>query len=74
MINQTRTDMSESQLSRIKAHLLAGKTITPLEALNLFGCLRLAPRISNLRNAGLPIITEMVQYGRKRYARYSLKK
>lgn len=40
---------SESQNKRIFAHLMDGKRITSLEALKLFGCMRLASRISDIR-------------------------
>ena len=40
---------SESQCKRILAYLLNGSRITSLEALRLFGCMRLASRISDLR-------------------------
>lgn len=40
---------SESQSKRILAYLRSGKRLTSLEALNLFGCMRLASRISDLR-------------------------
>ena len=39
----------ESQELQIFAYLKTGKTLTPIEALNLFGCLRLGARIYNLR-------------------------
>jgi len=63
---------TESQLSRIKDHLLKGYGISPLFALNRFGCFRLAPRILDLKNEGMVIETEMVQYDGKRFARYTL--
>lgn len=40
---------SESQNARIYAHLMDGKRLTSLEALRLFGCMRLASRISDIR-------------------------
>ena len=40
---------SESQNKRIFAYLMDGKRITSLEALKLFGCMRLASRISDIR-------------------------
>ena len=40
-----------SQTERIKAYLLKGKTLTALQALKLFGCLRLASRINELRES-----------------------
>ena len=39
-----------SQASVILHHLLVGQTITPLEALNLCGCMRLGARIYDLRD------------------------
>jgi hypothetical protein len=64
----------ESQNKRILEHLILGRTLTSLEALSLFGSLRLAARISDLRNAGNTIKSEMVQVGnnKKKVARYSL--
>lgn len=41
---------SASQTERIKAALLAGETLTPLDALNRFGCFRLGARIWELRH------------------------
>lgn len=51
---------SASQTERILAHLLEGKAITPLEALELFGCLRLGARISDLRKGGVEIKSKFV--------------
>lgn len=42
---------SESQNKRILAHMLNGMRITSLEALQLFGCMRLASRISDIRKS-----------------------
>ena len=48
-------------------HLLkSGKTITPIEALNQFGCFRLAAVIHRLkRDQGWPIDKVMVGNGKK---------
>ena len=63
----------ESQNKQIKAWLESGKSITPLDALNLFGSFRLGARIFNLKNDyGMNIKTEMVEVNGKRYAKYSL--
>lgn len=51
---------SASQCAQIKNYLLQGNKLTSLEALNLFGCMRLASRIHDLRNDGLDIHTEKV--------------
>ncbi len=64
-----------SQLQQIKAHLKAGKSISPLMALNKFGCMRLASRISELRNEphNLDIHVEMYRSKEYSYAKYKLK-
>ena len=62
-----------SQKAMVRAWLLDGKRITPLEALNRFGTLRLSAIIFVLRDEGLPIVTEKIQVApRKRVAEYRL--
>ena len=51
---------SASQCAQIKAWLQQGNKLTSLQALDLFGCMRLASRIHDLRNAGLDIHTERI--------------
>jgi hypothetical protein len=64
-----------SQKAQVRHHLLQGKSITPLEALNKFGIFRLAAVVHELRNEGLDIITEKFQVSpKKRVAKYYLKK
>lgn len=63
----------ESQNKQILEYLKNGNSITPIEALNLFGSFRLGARIKDLRDGGHNIITELVKDGRKRYAKYYLK-
>ena len=63
-----------SQKAQVRHHLLQGKSITPLEALNKFGIFRLAAVVHELRNEGLDIITEKFQVSpKKRVARYYIK-
>jgi hypothetical protein len=64
----------ESQNALIKGWLLNGYSITPMEALNMFGCFRLSARIANLREEGLEVVTDMVTINDKRVARYYLQK
>ena len=59
-----------SQSTRILSHLKQYGSITPLTALDKYGCMRLAARISDLKDSGNTITTEMVRAGDKRYARY----
>ena len=44
-----------TQNEQILAWLKAGKTLTPLDALNHFGCFRLSARIYELKELGWPI-------------------
>lgn len=70
-------DHESSQRARIRAHLLAGKSIDPLQALKMFGCLRLSGRIYELiHDEKLDIESKLVTDKRtlKRYARYTLAK
>ena len=65
-----------SQRAQVLAWLRKGRTITHLEAERLFGCIRVAARIDELRNAGWPIVTDMIQVrtkaGKARVACYRL--
>lgn len=64
----------ESQSLRILAALKRGRGMTSLQALNDFGCLRLAARINDLRNMGYPIVSEIVTLkDGKRVAFYFMK-
>ena len=62
-----------TQKEKIKKHLMKGKSLTAIQALNLFNCFRLAARIADLRNEGMKIYTEnyMLKSG-KVIAKYSL--
>lgn len=62
----------ETQTVLIRKHLESGKTITPLEALRNYDCLRLGARIYDLKRDGLPIKTERKTNGKKWFAEYSL--
>lgn len=61
-----------SQCAAILAHLEAGNTITPLEALQLCGSLRLSERIREIEAQDVPIEHEMVSVGGKHVCRYKL--
>ena len=51
---------SASQCAKIRVWLLGGNKLTSLEALNLFGCMRLASRIHDLRERGMEIKKETI--------------
>ena len=59
-----------TQTELVRQHLESGKTLTPLEALNRYGCLRLAARIADLRREGYPVGSRMARRGDKRFAEY----
>lgn len=63
---------TKSQAQRILEYLQLGNGITPLEALNLFGCFRLSARIADIKKQGYPVVTEVVSVNSKRVARYHL--
>jgi len=65
--------MSQSQNEAILAYLMDGNSITPIDALTMFGSFRLGARIKNLRDLGHKIETNMVSSGGKRYASYFIK-
>lgn len=67
----------ENQFKKIRQHLLTKGTITSMEAINLYGCTRLASRICQLRKKGWDIQTIICEgttrYGDTcRYANYRL--
>ena len=64
---------SRSQTDRILDYLLTGKSITPLEALDLFGCFRLGARIADIKGRGYLVYSEFVTVGNgKKVKRYHL--
>ena len=68
-----------TQCERILRHMEDYGSISSLEAVNEYGIMRLASRISDLKRMGVPINKETVK-GKNRYgeatsyARYSLQK
>jgi len=61
-----------TQTQQIRQWLEQGNTLTPLDALEVFGCFRLAARINELRKDGLDIEMTKERKGSKSYARYRL--
>ena len=66
--------MKMSQKQKILKHLSSGRSLSPLQALGLFGCYRLAGRIYDLKRAGhhIETIIKSDDQGRT-YASYVLK-
>ena len=52
--------------------MLAGNSITPIEALNMFGAFRLAAIVFKLKEQGLNIKTDIISEDNKRFAKYSI--
>lgn len=69
--------MKLSQCDKIIRHIKCYGSITAMEAMNDYGIMRLASRITDLEKKGYWIVKEMVtglnRFGEKtRYAKYSL--
>lgn len=67
MFEASKMTQMEATLEYMKRY----GSITPLEALNAFGCWRLSARIADLREDGYVIDTAIAE-GKKKYAIYSL--
>lgn len=50
----------DTQCNMIAEYLKSGKSITPMDALRKFGCMRLASRIHDLKERGMKISGSMV--------------
>ena len=77
MNNNENLETSESQCKRIFAYMMQGNKITSLDTLRMFGCMRLASRISDLRqqypNTEIKVETIHVS-PRKKVAQYYINK
>lgn len=62
----------QSQAQQILVHLQTGKTLSALQALKLFNCMRLASRINDLKKVGHEIVTDIVYENNKHWANYRL--
>lgn len=62
----------KSTTEKIAKHLQAGHAVTPIQAINKWGCTRLAARIHDLRNLGMNIIAITTTIKGKRFAKYIL--
>lgn len=63
-----------SQENAILEYLKQGNSLTPLDALEKFGTMRVGARVYDLKRKGYNIISDTGYYGKKRFARYSLSK
>ena len=63
----------QSQAGLILRHLQSGGTLTALEALDLFGCNRLAARVADLKNKGYNVKSRFITLpNTKRVSEYYL--
>jgi len=63
---------TSSQTEKILYWLKLGHSITPIDALKMFGCFRLSGRIHELKIKGYDIKTNMIEMQDKKFAEYSL--
>lgn len=63
---------AKSQCEEILKHLQSGRSLSPLEALERYGCFRLGGRIYDLKKQGHKIKTIMVEKNGKHFASYKL--
>ena len=62
-----------AQSNKILIHLMSGQSITPLQALDLYGCFRLSARIQDLEAEGYKIKSKLIDLSNgKRVAQYQL--
>ena len=62
-----------NQCEIILRHFQSGGTLTVVEALQRFRIYALSQRVTDLRNEGYPVVTEMIQTpSGKRIARYKM--
>ena len=53
-------DRASTQTNQILSFMQEGRSITALDALNRFGCFRLASRISDLKRQGVSVKSEFI--------------
>lgn len=64
----------DSQVAATYRILFLGRKLTQIDAIPLIGTTRLAARVADLREMGVPVKTEMICKNGKRYAAYYLPK
>ncbi|MBO7731847.1 MAG: helix-turn-helix domain-containing protein [Methanobrevibacter sp.] len=75
MNNNDNKKQSFTQCNMIAEYLENGYSITALEALQMFGCMRLASRICDLRDRGYNIATCKIKTETGKYVtEYTLKR
>ena len=67
---EARVEAKRTQEARIFDYLIEGNTLTPLEALEKFGCLRLGARIFDLRKKGFNVQMRLVRNDNQNFAQH----
>lgn len=67
-----------TQCEKVLNYIRLNGSITPLDALREFGCMRLASRVTDLKAKGYNIVTKMESHKNRygdtiKYARYTIK-
>jgi hypothetical protein len=66
-------EQAATQVEHIIQHLQSGKSITTLEALNLYGCFRLTSRIYDIKQRGVTVYKHFIKTASGKYvAQYAL--
>ena len=65
---------TKSIIEKLESWLKRGYSITPIQALNKWGCFRLSARIHNLREMGYLVETLNQKVNGKTFAKYKLLK
>ena len=73
-IQEHHFDVNMTQTQAIYEYLKQGNSLTPLDALSLFGCMRLEARIWELKQQGIDIQMDMIKHNDKHFARYFMTK
>ncbi|MBP2281005.1 hypothetical protein H4W00_001818 [Psychrobacter sp. PL19] len=68
----TNQPAPKTQIEIVRSHLMTGATITIWDSIRLYRITSLAPRIHDLRSAGLLIQSEMIKHNNKWFAVYWL--
>jgi hypothetical protein len=56
----------------IMKYLATGKPLTAIQALNKFGCFRLAARIHEMRKEGIAVTEKSINKNGKRFSQYQI--
>lgn len=63
-----------TQNEMVLNHMRDYGSITPLQALRLYGCFRLGARIYDLKRKGINVVAKIIKNKKKHFASYSIEK